>query len=248
MRIMPHCDVNCVSHCPMHCVSCSHFSPFVKPWFMPLESMIRDLNAVKPFLHFGFVAILGGEPLVHPQLLDFMREARNADVSDDVMVITNGRLLPRMSEAFWETLMALRISIYPGLDPDITKMAEERSRQHGFRLELMEFNEFFIQLKSAPDDGIKSFSECFWKSQCFTVHEGKAYLCPQSAFMHRVVPDLVPGADGLPLADLTEEKLTAFLDRTEPLTSCAHCTGGHDATVPWHESRTKAEWIEAATI
>ena len=210
--------------------------------------MAIDLDAIKPFLHYDYLAIVGGEPLLSPNIPEFIQLAMASGVVDDVMVITNGTLLPKQADRFWESLKALRISIYPILDRAIIALAQEKSEKHGFRLELMECTEFYKQFKQVPDDGMEVFQNCTWKDTCHTIHDGRYYRCPQSVFFHKVFSQLNEGEDGLELTGLTDEKLSAFLDRTEPLKACSVCCGGHSETVPWREAKTKKEWMEGSTV
>lgn len=242
-----HCDINLVEHCNFRCTACSHVSPFAKPFYMGIRDMVRDLEMLKPFARFEMVTLVGGEPLLHPAIVDFIRMAHHSGIAEKVCVITNGSLLPKMSEEFWEALEVLRISIYGKLDKAILPMAEERAERHGFELKSWPYPEFFYQLKSTPDDGIESFKACPWKSNCYTVHLGKFYLCPQSIFMP---PRFLGHAstDGLPLEGLTEEKLSAYINRTEPFEACKICCAGEKKAFPWKESKNRTEWLKESTL
>lgn len=242
-----HVDVGCVSHCPKKCVSCSHASPYMKPWFMDVGQMVSDLNALKPFVHFNQVALVGGEPLLHPKLMEFIHAAKEVGIADEVCVVTNGMLLPKMNTAFWESLDSLRLSIYGNLNPDILPLAKLKAEIHGFRLDAWEYKEFFLQLKSKPDDGVESFNRCEWRRDCFGIHQGKFYLCPQSLhFSERFLGH--ESAAGLPLENLTEAKLRAYLDRTEPFEACSICCGGEKIAAPWREAKSKRDWLEGSTL
>lgn len=232
----------------MTCSSCSHLAPFTKAERMPLGTLEWDLEALRPFMHFERIQAVGGEPLLNPDLIMLLLIASRSGIADKVTVITNGLLLQKMRPAFWGLVDVLKLSIYKRLDPAVIEFARNKCAEHEIEFEPTEYPEFYKQFTREKTDGVESFSGCVWKNDCHSVHFGKYYRCPQSIFFHKQFDDLVPGADGLPLADLTEEKLTAFLERTEPLTSCSHCTGGHGETVAWHESKTKAEWIETSTI
>lgn len=248
VRIFAHLDFNGNTTCNFACASCSHLAPFTKAEWMTPEILERDLDALKPFMRFDRVQAVGGEPLLHPDLTELLTVARKSGIAEKVTVITNGSLLRKASPVFWRAIDVLKLSVYSKLDPAVIQLAKERCADYAVMFEPTDYPDFYKQFTREKTDGVKSFTGCVWKNDCHSVHFGKYYRCPQSIFFHKQFDDLVPGADGLPLAGLTEEKLTAFLDRTDPLTSCSHCTGGHGETVAWHESKTKAEWIEAATI
>lgn len=248
MRNFAHLDLNICTHCNNRCTACSHASPFTEPYYMTLKRLVDDLESIKPFMHFNRIQLVGGEPLLHPHLVSLIELAKSSGVADTVSVITNGRLLPKMDDAFWQTVPYIQLSVYANLDKRIIDFVKAKAEFYGFGLGITEFKEFYLQFKPNPTDGVKEFNNCIWKSDCYTVHEGYFFLCPQSAFFPKLFQDLPWAIDGLPLADLTEEKLTAFLNRSNPFHACQICSGGHGKTIPWQESKTKAAWWKESTV
>lgn len=210
--------------------------------------MARDLESILPLLSFDTVYLVGGEPTLHRKLPEFLDLALASGICKRVGVITNGRLLPKMTDDFWKRLGVLRLSIYPGLDPAISELCKQKAEQFGFSFEPHGFTDFYKQFKAVPDDGIETFRNCPWKTTCYTVHEGHFYLCPQSVFFPKLFMGQIADIDGLPLDNIDEERLTTFINRVVPLTACQICSGGHGETTPWREAKTKAEWIAASTI
>lgn len=252
---LEHCDINAVEHCNLRCAACSHVAPFSKAWFLSTDDLRRDLASIKDVLHFKQGCFVGGEPTLHPCLSDLLDVARVSGVFDELVVITNGRLIKKLEMDFWSALRtesnvsgALRLSVYPNLDPALAQYAEKMCETHNVRFESISYSEFYKQLKRVPDDGVDTFKNCHWKSNCFTIHQGKFYLCPQSVFFPKLFGELVPGADGIALNGLSEDALNAFLNRKDPLAACQHCCGGHNETIPWKESRNRAEWVDDSTL
>jgi GTP 3',8-cyclase len=244
-----HLDLNICTHCNNRCVACSHASPFTKAYHMKPAVLERDLEAIKPFLSFARLQLVGGEPLLHPNITDMLYVARCSGVGDQVMVITNGKLLPRMPDKFWELLGILQISVYPGLDPAILDLAYAKGKELGFGVAHTVFTDFYLQFSKEPTDGQESFKNCIWKADCYTLHEGRFFLCPQSAFFPHQFQHLEAGVDGLPIVDcLTEGILSDFLQRETPFNACKICCGGHGQTVPWQEPKTKEEWLKLSTL
>ena len=249
MISLGHLDLNVVENCTMRCVSCSHASPFTntRTWQMTPEELAADLAAIKPFVRFHRLQMVGGEPLLNKRLPELMRVARASGVGQEVMVITNGQLLPRMPDEFWSTLDTLQLSIYPKLDPDIPAYAKAACAKFGKAFYSTTYTEFHQQFRATPGDG-SNFTNCHWKSDCWTLHRGHFYLCPQSAFFPKNFMGLADNVDGLPLADLTEEKFLGFINRTEPLSACRICMANEMKTKPWREAKTKEEWLENSTL
>jgi hypothetical protein len=241
-----HVDLNVVEHCNNRCVSCSHASPVLNPWSMPPEMVEHDLLRLRTVLHAGCLHLVGGEPLLHKGLTDIIKLVKRIRLADSTLVITNGKLLPRMDEDFWRELESLSISIYPDLSPDIVKLAEEKSRQFGFNLYTTVFERFYIQLKKQPDDGVESFKNCHWKTDCYTVHRGHFYLCSQSCFFPKSVMGMPDAVDGLSLDDITDQKLKDYMLRTEPFNACKVCCANEMEVRPWAETN-RGQWIKEST-
>jgi hypothetical protein len=253
---LPHCDVNITTACNAACVGCSHLAPVIKPQRMMPTQLEQDLMVTRQFLRFTQLCAVGGEPTIHPLVSAMLQIMRQARISDEVMIITNGRRLKTLPPSFWEALEpadglpggALRLSVYPGLDPSIPEFAASKCEEHKIRFESHEYREFYSQFKRVPDDGAKSFADCVWKNDCYTVHNGKLYRCPQSTFFHNIFPKLKEGEDGYDLYTASEESIRAFLDSTVPLKACSVCSGGSTHAFPWEETRDAKAWIKKATV
>jgi hypothetical protein len=243
-----HLDINVVTHCNNRCASCSHASPFTKAWQMTPQDMFNDLMAIKPFLHFGLIQLVGGEPLLHSDLRKMIWVAKQSHVSDMVTVTTNGRALDKQPEEFWQELQGLQISIYPGLDVKQIEFARAKVESYSFALYTRAYTEFYQQFKATPDDGRDSFKNCHWKSDCYTLHRGKFYLCPQSCFFPHNFMGLPAGVDGLDLEGLTQDRLDDFLNRKEPFHACRICLANRMVTKPWVESKTREAWLKDSTL
>src|SRR4051812_36441009 len=97
-------EVNIAEHCNLSCRSCSHLSPVMPRKYVDPSSLQHDLDALAAVYHAGSVRLLGGEPLLHPGLLSVIEVAAESGIADEVAVITNGVLLPRMPIEFWATV------------------------------------------------------------------------------------------------------------------------------------------------
>jgi len=245
MISLGHLDLNVVENCNFRCTSCSHVSPLNSPWSMPLDMIERDLSALKPFVQFQAINVLGGEPLLHKEIVEVLRLVKRIGVHvRHMVVITNGSLLVRMPEDFWNELDYLQISIYAKLDLANVELAKRKSDQYQFGLGTTVFTHFHKQFRTIPNDG-SHFMSCHWRTNCHTVHRGHFALCPQSLFFPRAENEDRFG-DCLPLEGLTEYKLNRFLNRTEPMKTCQRCCANEMKPEPWRES-SKANWLKDST-
>jgi MoaA/NifB/PqqE/SkfB family radical SAM enzyme len=213
---------------------------------MGLDVIERDLTLLKKILRCQTVNIVGGEPTLHKQLVDVMKLLTGIRIDINHCLVTNGRLLPTFEDDFWSSLESMSISVYPNLNMEVVALAERKSKEHGFGFGTRIFTEFYAQFEDRPDGS--SFHNCHWKTDCFTVHDGYFYLCPQSAFFPKTVMGLPENIDGLPLDGATEQSLLDYMNRKEPFNACRKCSGGFSLRRPWSQSKTRDEWIKESSV
>lgn len=243
-----HMEFNIVMHCNNRCVACSHGSPFSKQWYMEPEQIRRDLALLKPFIFPDYIVLIGGEPLLHPRIVEIMNIVKDAGMSNFHSVSTNGRLLPDMPDEFWKNAQDVMISAYPNLSDEIVEFAHAKGRQFGCRVRCRRYSgphAFFLQFDNVPDGS--SFHGCPWKNDCYTVHNGRFFLCPQSALFPEKFMNLPSETDGLELEGLNEQKFMNFIKRKEPLKTCSICRA-YTKQTQWEQANNFEEWKQKSTL
>jgi len=239
------CEANICRHCNNKCVSCAHASAWSKPYFMEPKQLKRDLSKLSQIVHYTHFHILGGEPLLHPELCEMLEIAKSSGISNEVGIITNGSLLPRMPDEFWIKPQYIHISAYPNLDVKVIEIAEEKSKEYGFFLRVNYYDTFWKQFDWQSQG--ESFNKCPLKNCCATVHDGFFYRCPQSAFFTDVFLGLPQSIDGLPIDDhLSENIFTDYMNRKDPFNACNICRP-YGGEIKWHQCFDKTQWIIDST-
>lgn len=236
-------EINATRSCTNACVVCNHASTrFTEAYYMDPVALARDLDQIKGLLHVKLMMVQGGEPLLHPKVCELLRIIYDSGMAGCYGILTNGKLLPRMKDEFWEVLgerkMELRMSCYPDLPPEIVPFTLAKAEQYGFFVRPQPINVFKpLFLKNNGN----TYHGCPW-NRCLCVHEGYFYLCPLTTFFPKQFMGLDEHIDGIPLDGLTEEALQVFLNRSTPLETCKICAGGRGQDIPWHQSKSKEEW------
>lgn len=96
------CEINVVEHCNLSCRGCSHLSPIAPKYFVDPQSLLRDLTMLARVYQVDFVRLLGGEPLLHPNLTAVMDTIEASGIASRICLVTNGLLLSRMDEHLWD--------------------------------------------------------------------------------------------------------------------------------------------------
>jgi organic radical activating enzyme len=232
------CEVNVAHHCNLSCRGCSHLSPKAEKYFADPGQVFVDLSLLGRHCRPDRICLVGGEPLLHPDLQEVIGAVRRSGIQGRIRVTTNGLLLCRMPDSFWSGIDEVCISLYPGFEAD-TRQAEEwlsRAKANRVRLVLRHVDRFcepYAELGTSDAALVRRiYSTCriahIWR--CHTIHEGFFHLCPSSVFIPRIIEDKSgedAQRDGLRLGERATFpiELKDFLSRKEPLESCRFCLG-----------------------
>ena len=249
-------EFHVTEHCNLRCANCCNMSPLVGERTLAIadfEPLVRQLASS---VVADVVKIMGGEPLLHPDITSVVRVLRASGIGDRVRLFTNGLLLHAMSDAFWESLDELTISTYTSapVKPAVLAMARERARRHDIVLNIKPVDEFSQVLSTSYErDDAKvaaTFQRCWLRHRCMVVRDRRFYTCTRAAyagdFLTRVAHEPPPqpldrSGDGIAIDQPDfAAALEAYLARDEALAACRYCFGGDGATEP-HYQLTRAE-------
>jgi len=243
-------EVHVTDHCNLRCRQCCTLSPFLEPWCLDPERLRQDLLLARRVLAPTFFKLVGGEPLLHPRLMDCLRVAHECRIAPIISVTTNGLLLPRMPNEFWQLLHHMTLSLYPQPRLPAAHLAhiQERAETFGVTLNLKRQEQFQEMTLDAPRDDDNEtqrvWQECWLRHRCHLLREGWFYLCTRpphfDSYFHGTTD--FAHTDGVRLHDgpsLVKE-LLAYLHQEEPLASCKLCWGGSGALFP-HRQLTSLE-------
>ena len=179
-------ETDVVGHCNLNCRSCYHFSPLAENDFVKTEVFEKDFARLSELAgrDNDNIDIMGGEPLLHPELTTLMEIARKY-FDGPVNIVTNGLLLEHMSDAFWESCNKNNIRIivtrYP-VKLNI-KRIKELAGKHGvtlkFRLQFMHEHTWCrLPFDLSGSQNIKkNFKLCLVANFCIFLRDGKLSTC-----------------------------------------------------------------------
>jgi organic radical activating enzyme len=251
-------EYSLTEHCNISCHACAHASPLLPEKFADIGDFSRDFEALAAAFHAQELRLVGGEPLMHPELTAFISQARGIGIADKIVVYTNGVLLHQMPAAFWDGIDELRISAYPGVRRRLDDEACARlCRTHDVTLRIQDFQSFSETLVGRRIEDRKLvkaiYRACHTATVCHTVQRGRFYKCPMAPIMAawlglHGVDYQSPPSDGVPLHGnpTLREDLQRYLASKEPLAACSYCLGSSGQAVPHRQlDRTGCSaWLE----
>jgi hypothetical protein len=202
------------------------------------------------------IDLLGGEPLLHPELIKIIAIARKY-FDGDINVVTNGILLTKMSETFWlnchENNIGIIISGYPIKlkMEEIQKIAETNKVKliiRGSTNDIKIWNKVPYDL-SGKQNPVKNFRICYGANMCINLENGRLATCPIpfvikqfNNFFHQNIPVLK--SDTIDIYKVKNiEEIFDFL--RQPNTQCKYCNlKGIKYGINWSVSKRDInEWV-----
>ena len=245
-------EAHVVDHCNLTCAQCCSLSPHLQPWFVDAEQLARDLELAARVLRPRVFKLVGGEPLLHPELVELVRVVRRSGIAPRISLTTNGLLLERTPDELWAELDAMTISLYPrpALPQRAIAAIEARATRFGVALNWKRQAEFVVMTRHERcEDPVTTgeiFAECWLRERCHMIRDGRFYMCTRPPHFQSYLPDADLSDDGIGLHDGPGlvERLRAYLLREQPLEACFHCHGGRAAMVP-HRLLSRSDLVRA---
>lgn len=250
-------EIHLCDRCNLNCAYCSHFSPVAKPYMISMETLEAECQRLK-HLNLHEIKLLGGEPLMHPRLVEAIRLVHSILPDTKIAIATNGLLLGRMKSQFWQTCRECNVTIditpYPNksvmkyfLAIWLIRKNHVRLIKHTWR---WEFRQQLLSQQPRTTD-LRQISSCYLRCNihCTQVRDATLWPCAYAAYASslneyfgtsfRTVPD-----DCLPLNDdLTATDVRLWLFRAKPF--CSHCGFLSAKNVKWRRSECeREEWVE----
>lgn len=246
-------EINAALHCNMSCKSCAHLSPLFRKKNVDPVMMVRDLEILSHSYHASYVKIMGGEPLLNPNLLELIKAVASTGIADEILLTTNATLLHKAPEELWDVIDSLELSLYPSRLPDKERLESFKSKAalHKVKLLINYYDNFRFSYSAERNEDISLvqdvYDTCkmahFWHSH--TVIDGWFFRCPQSVFIPQ--QDEAGGwnseVDGLRISGEPgfAESLYKFLTRPQPLKACESCLGSV-GKLHSHQELRRADW------
>lgn len=82
--------------CNLKCRGCSHFSVFAKPKHKDLDEFEREFKRLSEIEFIEVIRLMGGEPLLNPDFMEYCRRARWFFPASHIVLVTNGLLMDRL--------------------------------------------------------------------------------------------------------------------------------------------------------
>lgn len=197
---LPYLEYHVVDNCNLNCRGCAHLDnlytahPCDKRMF---ETELKKLG--EKFDNISVFRLMGGEPLLCDELPWFVKEVREKFPLSDIRIVTNGLLLPKISEELISTVQTCAVQFditqYPPTRKLLPQIIGFLNRKHLRYDVTKEVGEFWHKFYCKGNADIKKafFDYCsagqgsiggLKAGTCVFLRKGRLYACAPMAMLY----------------------------------------------------------------
>jgi GTP 3',8-cyclase len=241
----PHLETNITTYCQNKCVGCNHLTPLVdKPAHLDPKIIERDLNIARNIMHANDYTLVGGEPTLHPAIMDIIGIVKRSDIADGMVIYTNGQSMRHLPDDFYREIDQLIVTPYK-LDMEEINFIANKCDELNVKFErhTTTFTQAFYKKRHSCNDAEEIYRACWFRWNRRVIENGYFHRCCLSPF----IPALTGGKhDGLALNGISENALVEYLNEPVP-DICFTCGSNCGVPIGWKET-TKENWIADSVV
>lgn len=235
--VLPSLEIFITERCTLRCRDCSHLVKYYDhPKDYEMESIIAYLdNFLSVIDYLEEIIILGGEPLLHPELPKLIEHCKNTGKIRDITIISNGTVVPGRSvlEVMRQTKARLRLSDYGELSRNI---ADARRVCKEYGVECFVLHELWTNMGEIykhdydRNEMKRMFADCPFAFSILLLR-GKLFRCVHVAHLNNLKKIHSKEHDCVDFTDfskkdvvLKRQELQKYLD-IDYLEGCQYCNG-----------------------
>lgn len=251
--VLPYIEYQVTDHCNLNCKQCSHFSNLVeKPQFSSVDEFKKDMIQLeKHFKNINRIRLMGGEPLLNKNLVEYVIIARKCFPYSEISIVTNGILIKNISDEDFEAYRAygvlFDVSQYPPLSNSINSCIEIL-KNHGINYKIGALvDKFFVNLsKKGNQNYVEAFEKKCLSKRCHFLRKGRLFVCPRIPMAYELKEKLGYKfteeefkESSIDLYDKTINGWMIIERLNTPVYMCRICTTAK--YVKWAQSKSKSD-------
>lgn len=256
-------DIHIIDGCNHNCARCVKFAPLCKSLgIVNKKNLTKDIKQLARLTHkeLDGISLIGGEPLISPDIIYYMKLCRKQFPNTAITIVTNGIAIPKMPKEFFKALQDYNVwlSISKFYDsPFYNNIIETLKLYDCYNRTVFQglqpFNcVMFVQMdldETGSQNKKEMFKQCPNKNGYITLKDGKLWSCPTSC-MKYILNDYFKtsfntyDSDGISIYNNDILKIINHLKT--PKESCKYCTvsGLNRLYFPESTQYNKSEWIK----
>lgn len=242
-----HVEYHVVDHCNLNCKGCAHFSNISPESFRKVKGFEKDIACLASKVNLYELVILGGEPLLHPDLASFFSAARKYYSKSKINLCTNGLFLSKMNDEFWasmrENKIGIKLTIYPPMKKDSGDIIRLIHQQRVKIAHVFVANYFNVgRNRNGDSNPVAEHKHCP-RRICHHLRDGRLYTCPDACYMdyfNSYFHQEIPKDPGIDIYTNSGKDLERYVTTYKDM--CRYCTSKY-RIFQWAQSKNEInEW------
>lgn len=238
-------EMHIADNCNLKCRGCTHFANISnRDNFIDARVLELRFKRLSKLFTIEKLRLLGGEPLLHPDIINILKIARRDLEYSNIELVTNGLLLNKITDEFFETCKKCRIKITISLYPVLKNKEELEKILSSFKVNYefspMTFS-FVANLNpNGNSDKNKTFQNCI-HSCCKILKDDNIYICPICAYIDKYNKHFnknIPKGEGINIFTNSTKQIFHYLKKPEE--TCKYCTNQYNY-IDWNCSNNPDE-------
>lgn len=247
---LPYAEMHVADFCNLNCKGCTHFSALFDRTLPDRERRIQDIRTLaKIFPRILCFALMGGEPLLNPEIGDYLTETRELLPETEIQLVTNGLLLLTASDKIFHCLEENRITV------SISEYAPTHERMHGIERRLQSFNIDYVVRdydikqrfgKPLSRKSVEASKRHCLSYGCVNICDGKIARCPTVMYVEKLNQRFLEffPTDGILELSPTWDAKDLLLELQKQIPLCTHCSGSEIAWEPCENPVTVDSFVD----
>ena len=252
--------IDITNRCNKSCKGCNHMIPLAKHFYdLDLIYLDKVFTELSNKLHFKLLCLAGGEPTLHPQLLNIVKLARKRLPDVKIKVITNGINLYKFfdkADEFNSLNCYFHISSYGDLNDNDFNLIKSYFKNVGIdksyeKSKLFSSTNFDL---NGNQDINYSWNNCRDRECLKIEQDGRLYQCPEMLRLNYIIDyfnlqkiDLKLEECSLDLFKSSREEIISFFSK--PTSGCRFCNlKTQTKFIPGKSNKSIDEWVSKESI
>ena len=228
-NMLNHVEMHIMDGCNLNCRGCAHFSPIFDKEIPDYEARICDVRRLSEKVgHIVEFHIMGGEPLLNPEIHRYVEEIKQILPDTQVCIVTNGLLIPRIGDEVLQKIQECGVRIIISEYKPTRKIMDaiqRRLEEFGIIYEIRSWSNRQKFNKPLALYVEKEESKLCISNGCVNIWNGKIARCPTLMYIEKFNEYFGTDLPSKGIMELNEcpsgENLIRKLEEKVPL--CDHC-------------------------
>lgn len=231
---LPYFEMPIIDLCNLNCKGCLFgVNQNGEVEYTSLNEIKRDFaRMAELFEDIPWMRILGGEPLMHPDLSEVLDFARQTFPNAEIDVCTNGLLVPKLSDDILNSFFRNKITVHiSGYKPTckILDKIEKKLSDFDLYYTILKRNEFYKYYTTTENNYSEDIHEKCPSSGCRELYRGRLAKCSAALAFERLNKQFSTNYDvrrNIDWFDIYDSQISAWdiiegLDKIVPI--CRYC-------------------------